>query len=180
MAAGGQEDVERVRAGEGLSPARRGTRPSAAFSRIRSAGRAVISGDGREGLRYARAQTEIGHDADDWVVGRVSAVPFVLTCHRELQREKVWSRLHLVPLLLAEGDRDAYRREQAALEREKEIMKNVKGWEVRGPSDVHRDWVLADGVISAMRLLSLICCRLSICRRARACTTSPSIGRRTA
>ncbi|KAG6336587.1 hypothetical protein ID866_2496 [Astraeus odoratus] len=48
----------------------------------------------------------------------------------ELQREKVWSRIHLVPLLLAEGDRDAYRRQQAALEREKEIMKDVKGWEV--------------------------------------------------
>ncbi|EGO02024.1 B16.6 subunit of GRIM-19, NADH:ubiquinone oxidoreductase [Serpula lacrymans var. lacrymans S7.3] len=48
---------------------------------------------------------------------------------RELQREKVWSRIHLVPLLLAEGDRDAYRREVAAVEREKEIMKDVKGWE---------------------------------------------------
>ena len=32
--------------------------------------------------------------------------------------------------LLAEADRDAYRRQQAALEREKEIMKDVKGWEV--------------------------------------------------
>lgn len=50
---------------------------------------------------------------------------------RELAREKAWSRIHLVPLLLAEGDRDTYRREQAALEREKEIMKDVKGWEVR-------------------------------------------------
>ncbi|KAH9899640.1 GRIM-19 [Cubamyces lactineus] len=48
---------------------------------------------------------------------------------RELQREKVWSRIHLVPLLLAEGDRDAYRRQQAALEREREIMKDVPGWE---------------------------------------------------
>jgi len=48
---------------------------------------------------------------------------------RELQREKVWSRLHLVPLLLAEGDRDAYRREQAAVARESEIMKDVKDWE---------------------------------------------------
>lgn len=54
---------------------------------------------------------------------------------RELQREKVWSRIHLVPILLAEGDRDAYRREQAALEREKEIMKDVKGWEVSGSFD---------------------------------------------
>ena len=50
---------------------------------------------------------------------------------RELQREKAWSRIHLIPLLLAEGDRDAYRRQQAALEREKEIMKDVPGWEVR-------------------------------------------------
>ncbi|KAL4081546.1 GRIM-19 [Scleroderma yunnanense] len=48
---------------------------------------------------------------------------------RELQREKVWSRIHLVPLLLAEGDRDAYRRQQAAMQRETEIMKDVKGWE---------------------------------------------------
>ena len=53
---------------------------------------------------------------------------FFLT--RELQREKIWSRIHLVPLLLAEGDRDAYRREQAALAREKEIMKDVTNWEV--------------------------------------------------
>ncbi|KAI6130312.1 GRIM-19 protein-domain-containing protein [Pisolithus croceorrhizus] len=71
---------------------------------------------------------------------------------RELQREKVWSRIHLVPLLLAEGDRDAYRRQQAALEREKEIMKDVKGmggWEERlqwetprreGLDAVHGQW----------------------------------------
>ena len=50
---------------------------------------------------------------------------------RELQREKAWSRIHLVPLLMAESDRDTYRRQQAALAREKEIMKDVKGWEVR-------------------------------------------------
>ena len=55
-------------------------------------------------------------------------VNFILC--RELQREKTWSRIHLVPLMLAEGDRDTYRRQQAALEREKEIMKDVKGWEV--------------------------------------------------
>ncbi|KAI0089055.1 GRIM-19 [Irpex rosettiformis] len=55
---------------------------------------------------------------------------------RELQREKAWSRIHLVPLLLAEGDRDAYRRQQAALAREKEIMKDVKGWEA-GKSVYH-------------------------------------------
>lgn len=48
---------------------------------------------------------------------------------QELQRERVWSRIHLVPLLMAEGDRDAYRRQQAALAREKAIMKDVPGWE---------------------------------------------------
>ena len=39
--------------------------------------------------------------------------------------------MYLVPLLMAEGDRDAYRREQAVLAREREIMKDVPGWEVR-------------------------------------------------
>ncbi|GAA5876763.1 hypothetical protein JCM5296_003268 [Sporobolomyces johnsonii] len=48
---------------------------------------------------------------------------------RELQREKAWSRIHLVPAMMAEADRDIYRREQAALAREKEIMKDVKGWQ---------------------------------------------------
>jgi hypothetical protein len=64
---------------------------------------------------------------------------------RELQREKVWSRIHLVPLLLAEGDRDAYRRQQAALQREREIMKDVKGWEVsddRNPACCESDKVI--------------------------------------
>lgn len=37
-----------------------------------------------------------------------------------------------MPLLLAEADRDTYRREQATLAREKEIMKDVPGWEVSG------------------------------------------------
>ncbi|KAF8827089.1 hypothetical protein HHX47_DHR5001076 [Lentinula edodes] len=58
-----------------------------------------------------------------------SAYQSFLGLIRELQREKAWSRIHLVPLLMAEGDRDAYRRQQAALAREKEIMKDVKGWE---------------------------------------------------
>lgn len=49
---------------------------------------------------------------------------------RELKREKAWSRIHLVPMILAEADRDAFRREQAQLAREKEIMKDVPDWEV--------------------------------------------------
>lgn len=50
--------------------------------------------------------------------------------HRELKRERAWSRIHLVPMLLAEADRDVYRREQGQLAREKEIMKDVPEWEV--------------------------------------------------
>ncbi|CAM0139790.1 hypothetical protein VKS41_009336 [Umbelopsis sp. WA50703] len=49
---------------------------------------------------------------------------------RELKRENIWSRIHLIPLLTAESDRDNYRRQQAALAREAEIMKDVKDWKV--------------------------------------------------
>ncbi|KAF9534677.1 GRIM-19 [Crepidotus variabilis] len=57
---------------------------------------------------------------------------------RELEREKVWTRIHLLPILMAEGDRDQYRRQQAAIAREKEIMKDVPGWEA-GKSVYHND-----------------------------------------
>jgi len=50
--------------------------------------------------------------------------------HSELEREKVWSRIHLVPILQAEEDRDLYRRMQAAVGRERAIMRDVPGWEV--------------------------------------------------
>ncbi|KAI9312385.1 GRIM-19 [Dichotomocladium elegans] len=47
---------------------------------------------------------------------------------RELKRENLWSRIHLIPLLTAESDRDMYRRTLAAKNREAEIMKDVKDW----------------------------------------------------
>ncbi|CAO3590533.1 unnamed protein product [Absidia cylindrospora] len=47
---------------------------------------------------------------------------------KELARENLWSRIHLVPLLTAEADRDLYRRTEAAKAREFEIMKDVPGW----------------------------------------------------
>ena len=34
-----------------------------------------------------------------------------------------------MPMLQAEEDRDAYRRQMAAMDREKEIMKHVKDWD---------------------------------------------------
>ncbi|KAJ7129356.1 GRIM-19 [Mycena epipterygia] len=47
---------------------------------------------------------------------------------RELKREKTWARIHLVPLLMAEGDRAAYQLTQRGIAVEAEIMKDVKDW----------------------------------------------------
>ncbi|KAI5842445.1 GRIM-19 [Morchella snyderi] len=46
----------------------------------------------------------------------------------EYSREKAWARIHLIPLLEAESDRDHVRRMMAADARERELMKDVKGW----------------------------------------------------
>ena len=40
----------------------------------------------------------------------------------ELAREKMWSRIHLIPLLTAEEDRDLVRRHLADKAREKELL----------------------------------------------------------
>lgn len=95
---------------------------------------------------------------------------------RELQREKVWSRIHLVPLLLAEGDRDAYRRQQAALEREKEIMKDVPGWEVSGSVDEVTRGKVGRLIVIALGTLATPCSRRVSDRRAKASTTTRSTG----
>jgi hypothetical protein len=42
--------------------------------------------------------------------------------HSELAREKMWSRIHLTPLLQAEEDRDQVRRHYADQAREKELL----------------------------------------------------------
>ncbi|KAF9077027.1 GRIM-19 [Rhodocollybia butyracea] len=91
---------------------------------------------GFEGIKYRRniAGTRFSALTILGAVAVISGIGFYrygqgILERRELQREKVWSRIHLVPLLMAEGDRDAYRRQQAAVEREKVIMKDVKGWE---------------------------------------------------
>lgn len=42
--------------------------------------------------------------------------------HSELAREKMWSRIHLIPMLQAEEDRDLVRRHWADQAREKELM----------------------------------------------------------
>ena len=40
----------------------------------------------------------------------------------ELAREKMWSRIHLIPLLQAEEDRDQVRRHLAQKQMEKELL----------------------------------------------------------
>lgn len=45
-----------------------------------------------------------------------------------MAREKIWTRIHLTPMLQAEADRDDVRRYFAAQAREKELMKDVEGW----------------------------------------------------
>jgi len=42
----------------------------------------------------------------------------------------MWSRIYLVPMLMAEGDRDMHRRQLSEYEKEKEIMKDIPGWKV--------------------------------------------------
>ena len=46
----------------------------------------------------------------------------MLTIHSELAREKMWARIHLIPALQAEEDRDQVRRHLADKAREKELL----------------------------------------------------------
>ncbi|KAJ1991435.1 hypothetical protein H4R33_001356 [Dimargaris cristalligena] len=88
-------------------------------------------------FRYQRYLPKRGPSGAALFLGLLGVVSFGMYHHleskkewRELKREKIWSRLHLVPLLQAEQDRDTYRREEAMKAREAEIMKDVPGWEV--------------------------------------------------
>jgi NADH dehydrogenase (ubiquinone) 1 alpha subcomplex subunit 13 len=74
------------------------------------------------------------------VVGAIMGVGWYRTIggrreKHELAREERWSRVYQLPFLVAENDRDAYRRQAAAKAREAIIMKDVPGWEVRSPRE---------------------------------------------
>jgi NADH dehydrogenase (ubiquinone) 1 alpha subcomplex subunit 13 len=43
-------------------------------------------------------------------------------CCSEYMREKMWARIHLTPVLLAEDDRDAVRKFWADQDREQELL----------------------------------------------------------
>ncbi|KAI8901047.1 GRIM-19 protein-domain-containing protein [Globomyces pollinis-pini] len=47
---------------------------------------------------------------------------------RELKREKIWARIQLVPLLMAETDRDTVRRLDSLAAKESQIMKDHPNW----------------------------------------------------
>ncbi len=53
-----------------------------------------------------------------------AGLTFVLVwrANSELAREKMWSRIHLIPMLQAEEDRDLVRRTWADKARERELM----------------------------------------------------------
>ncbi|KAK9478126.1 GRIM-19 [Lipomyces japonicus] len=58
-------------------------------------------------------------------------IPFIngIRERRELTREKIWARAHILPLLQAEIDRDTVRRHYATVSREKELTQGLDGWE---------------------------------------------------
>lgn len=81
----------------------------------------------------------------------------------ELAREKMWSRIHLIPVLQAEEDRDLVRRHLAEQAREKELLgANSKVYNndryVAQPSGslrgVRVSWILTLGQIRASHIRS--------------------------
>ena len=72
-------------------------------------------GQGIREHKYANA-VEIGHFDVLTYGGKV------LTNNSELAREKMWARIHLIPALQAEEDRDQVRRHLADKAREKELL----------------------------------------------------------
>lgn len=68
-----------------------------------------------------------------WRLGQGNVERRYVLCtlmNSELARERAWSRIYLTPLLLAETDRDMFRRDRASALRENLLMKDVPNWEV--------------------------------------------------
>lgn len=61
----------------------------------------------------------------------------------ELAREKIWSRIHLIPLLQAEEDRDQARRYFADKAREKELL----GTDTKVYNTDRYVWVFSAGMV---------------------------------
>ncbi len=65
-------------------------------------------------------EIELGYNASVVFMGLKCAN--VSNCNSELAREKMWSRIHLIPMLQAEEDRDLVRRTWADKARERELL----------------------------------------------------------
>lgn len=87
--------------------------------RARDGGYRIAAIPGRECLQ--EVQTKIYRmnwpDLDFEKESNADFVP-----HSELAREKMWSRIHLIPMLQAEEDRDQVRRHLADKARERELL----------------------------------------------------------
>jgi hypothetical protein len=78
-------------------------------------------------LGSGRSEREFGNRSTLYIPPQPSRRALVLQNtadedRSELAREKMWSRIHLIPLLTAEEDRDLVRRHYADQAREKELL----------------------------------------------------------
>ncbi|UQC81545.1 GRIM-19 protein [Colletotrichum lupini] len=80
--------------------------------------------NGRQQAWIPEARNDEHTPREEWSnqTGHVVSRRTVLTRHSELAREKMWARIHLIPLLQAEEDRDQVRRWYADQAREKELL----------------------------------------------------------
>ncbi|GME71687.1 hypothetical protein B5S28_g5086 [[Candida] boidinii] len=95
---------------------------------------------GYEKIQWKRHLPSRGFRPSIWFAGLVGLTGYgfykIIEGNREiteLSREKLWARIHLLPLLQAEQDRDIVRRTLSYYEKEAEIMKDVPWWEVKSP-----------------------------------------------
>lgn len=78
-----------------------------------------------------------------WQKKEVNSMTDTCLNDSELAREKIWSRLHLTPLLQAEEDRDQVRRHYADKAREKELLgTDAKVYNSDRYVPCKRDWTL--------------------------------------
>jgi hypothetical protein len=91
---------------------------------------------------------------------KTSQLTTLLSCS-ELAREKMWARIHLIPLLQAEEDRDQVRRYWADQKREKELLgDNTKVYNSdRCDFPLTMDWVESNGLLTVKQIRATdICC----------------------
>lgn len=74
-------------------------------------------------------------------MGHLDSFVLILPIYSELKREKMWARLYLLPVFQAEMDREWMKWRASQIQEEKEIMKNVQGWNAGESPYHHQRWV---------------------------------------